>query len=562
MDLDLEGDPAADGCVRWVWNPAGVWHVEVSATQQEYQANSSDQSLYIFTVEVLNNMSIPTDVHWHGLLPPNGQDAVGYLTEHPIMPNQTREYRFDQMVAGGMYWAHAHFEFQDAQGLAAPIVLSDSQAYLRAIGDPLDIIMMVEDRFRYNYCAYSPHVYPEHCAAIPTGNNRDIVHMLNRQVDPVQISVKPGQAVRLRVVNVGSEAPWCIDVSSLGQGEMLSLDGIRLERSGLMVPNKTLSTAQRFDLLVPIPSDASPACYPILATSLSHRLTLHKPPMRGILLSTGGQCPDIRPWANRTLDPPVNWNLDHEARAADPMKVRPVDVRYSLQFGGDQYGGFFLDCPEGLSMAACRDFKWGLPPHPVFRHNETGLQIHSRRPCAGCAQLQDFNDSGLILVNGSWRCWEWSDIPDEECAHFKRFLATGSNVQEDAAKMKQQALEVCKGQRVEIEFINALGIEPNEGHPMHLHGHTFEVRTVERMIDGHWEAVTTGNAMPHDTVHVPWGFKVVIQFDAINPGIWLLHCHNTMHLEHGMMTLVVYREDWHPRCRQSPQWKGNHGGLR
>lgn len=560
MNLVLEGDPTAHDCVKWVRNVAGLWHIEVSSAPNQSGVLWDDHIMYSFIVEVLNSMSVPTDVHWHGLLPPNGQDAVGYLTEHPIMPNQTREYRFDQISTGGLYWAHAHFEFQDAQGLAAPIVLKESPKQLFALGDPVDVIAMVEDRFRYNYCAYSPFLYVEHCRRIPTEQHRSIAYMLNRQVHPVTVPVVAGQYVRLRVRNVGSEAPWIINVSTVGYAEVLALDGIKVVR-GVLVQSKTISTAQRVDLLVKIPLKRAPSCYPIFATSLSHRMPLHDPPVRAIMLSTGGLCPDIDLKSNRTVEPPVAWKFDHLARAMYPMQRRPVDLHYALQIGGDQYGGFFLQCPSRLPMAACRDFKWGLSPYPVFKHNVTGMEVHTRRPCTNCAHLDGFNDSGLIRVNNTMRCWEWSDVPEVECSNFKRFMVTGSNAQEDGAKMKQQALQVCKGQRVEVEIINAYGVEPNEGHPMHLHGHTFEVRSVERLRDGHWEAVTADDAMPHDTVHVPWGLKVVIQFDANNPGIWLFHCHNTMHLENGMMTLVVYREDGHPDCRQPPHWKGNPGGL-
>jgi len=32
-----------------------------------------------------------------------------------------------------------------------------------------------------------------------------------------------------------------------------------------------------------------------------------------------------------------------------------------------------------------------------------------------------------------------------------------------------------------------------------------------------------------------------VDFDADNPGRWMLHCHNAYHAEVGMMTRVDYR---------------------
>lgn len=68
-------------------------------------------------------------------------------------------------------------------------------------------------------------------------------------------------------------------------------------------------------------------------------------------------------------------------------------------------------------------------------------------------------------------------------------------------------------------------------HPMHLHGHAFQVVA----LNGHAFA----GAM-RDTVLVPPMAKVAVAFDADNPGQWLLHCHNTYHMAVGMITEVAY----------------------
>jgi FtsP/CotA-like multicopper oxidase with cupredoxin domain len=68
-------------------------------------------------------------------------------------------------------------------------------------------------------------------------------------------------------------------------------------------------------------------------------------------------------------------------------------------------------------------------------------------------------------------------------------------------------------------------------HPMHLHGHRFQVVG----LDGRWFAGAV-----RDTVLVPPGRTVAITFDADNPGRWAFHCHNLYHLAAGMMTVVDY----------------------
>jgi FtsP/CotA-like multicopper oxidase with cupredoxin domain len=88
-------------------------------------------------------------------------------------------------------------------------------------------------------------------------------------------------------------------------------------------------------------------------------------------------------------------------------------------------------------------------------------------------------------------------------------------------------LPVTKGERVELAFVNQTPMP----HPMHLHGHEFQV--VE--IDG---ARFAGAV--RDTVLVTPGRRVVVAFDANNQGWWALHCHLLYHLEAGMFTTIRY----------------------
>ena len=85
-----------------------------------------------------------------------------------------------------------------------------------------------------------------------------------------------------------------------------------------------------------------------------------------------------------------------------------------------------------------------------------------------------------------------------------------------------------RGERVEITFRNTTMMS----HPMHLHGHVFQV--VE--VDG-----TRFAGAIRDTVLVTPGKTVTIAFDADNPGIWAFHCHNLYHMAAGMFSTLVYR---------------------
>ena len=86
---------------------------------------------------------------------------------------------------------------------------------------------------------------------------------------------------------------------------------------------------------------------------------------------------------------------------------------------------------------------------------------------------------------------------------------------------------VSAGKRVEFVMQNKTMMS----HPMHLHGHRFQVVEINgKRFQG---AV-------RDTVMVPPLTTVTIAFDTDNPGRWAFHCHNLYHLEAGMMTVVDY----------------------
>jgi FtsP/CotA-like multicopper oxidase with cupredoxin domain len=79
------------------------------------------------------------------------------------------------------------------------------------------------------------------------------------------------------------------------------------------------------------------------------------------------------------------------------------------------------------------------------------------------------------------------------------------------------------GERVVLSFHNMSMM----GHPMHLHGHVFQVVG----LNGH-----RINGALRDTVYVPPMSIVDVALDAGEAARWMLHCHHMPHLSTGMMT--------------------------
>ncbi len=89
-----------------------------------------------------------------------------------------------------------------------------------------------------------------------------------------------------------------------------------------------------------------------------------------------------------------------------------------------------------------------------------------------------------------------------------------------------QPVEAISGERVEITFHNMSMM----GHPMHLHGHHFQVVALNG---------TLVKGAMRDTVYVPPMSMVTVALDAGEAAQWMLHCHHMPHLSTGMMTEFV-----------------------
>ncbi len=92
---------------------------------------------------------------------------------------------------------------------------------------------------------------------------------------------------------------------------------------------------------------------------------------------------------------------------------------------------------------------------------------------------------------------------------------------------KTDPIQVKAGQRYRLVFDN----RSDEAHPLHLHRHTFELKT--------FAGVGTSGVFK-DVVVVPPKSIVEADFVADNTGSTLFHCHQQMHMDYGFMSLIEY----------------------
>ena len=74
------------------------------------------------TIRVTNRLSVPTSIHWHGILLPYQMDGVPGISFPGIAPGETFTYRF-KLRQSGTYWYHSHSGFQEMTGMYGALII-------------------------------------------------------------------------------------------------------------------------------------------------------------------------------------------------------------------------------------------------------------------------------------------------------------------------------------------------------------------------------------------------------------------------------------------------------
>ncbi len=194
-----------------------------------------------------------TSVHWHGLLIPNAQDGVPYLTTPPIKAGISRVFEFP-LKHPGTYWYHNHTGLQDQLGVYGSIVVEPRN------GEPIradaEHVLVLSDWTRENPNEVMRTLMSgSDWYAIRKGNAQSIsgamkaealgdyfqrersrmapmdvsdiaydAFLINGQKQ-VELGGKPGQKIRLRVINAGASSYFYLQ-SSAGAMTIVAADGV------------------------------------------------------------------------------------------------------------------------------------------------------------------------------------------------------------------------------------------------------------------------------------------------------------------------------------------------
>ena len=194
-------------------------------------------------LEVENQLSEPTTVHWHGLRVPNSMDGVPHLSQKPIQPGAAHLYEFELKDAG-TFWYHPHFNSSEQVGMGLHGVLIVDEA------DPpkvhRDVLWVLDDWRLTDDAQIAPFSKNLHDAS-HNGRLGNVV-TVNGTVDDV-FAVRSGERLRLRLANVANARTFALNFEDLAPW-VVALDGQPVTPHQLQNDPVVLGSGQRADLVI------------------------------------------------------------------------------------------------------------------------------------------------------------------------------------------------------------------------------------------------------------------------------------------------------------------------
>ena len=422
-----------------------------------------------FRVRVENEIGEPSLIHWHGLAPPWQQDGVPGISGPPIPAGGSADYDFP-LTFGGTFWMHSHQGLQEQLLLDAPLIIRDQ----RDRPGQQEIVLMLND------FSFTP---PEEIFAnlkkgssMP-GMGSATMPAMSSGATPMPGSIKGMAAMKGMGGMTPAEASEGPDLNDVKYDAFLAND-------------RTLADPE----VVKVETGAPVLLRVINGSSMSaYHFDLGR--LNGRLIAVDGTL--VEPIVGRRFPINVAQRLDiiltiPRATAAYPLLATVEGERNRT----------------GIVLATGKASIPRIPAQAATLAPPITMELERRLRAAEPLKPRKPARVHNIDLTGEMSKYIWS-------------------INGVAWDPQVPPLPIAKGERVALVMTNSTGMP----HPMHLHGHRFQVVEIAGM--------PLAGAV-RDTVRVPPGQRVVVVFDADNPGTWAFHCHMLYHMEAGMFQTFRY----------------------
>ncbi len=495
---------------------------------------------------VTNSLAEDSSIHWHGLLVPFQYDGVPGVSFPGIAAGETFTYAFPVRQAG-TYWYHSHSNMQDAMGLYGAIVI-DPAGGDRVRADREHIVVLSGWSFthphmllrRLKQMGGNYNRQRQTVAGLLAGRDQPLAERLDwakMRMDPTDISdvtgaayqylvnghdsagnwtglFTPGERVRLRIVNASAMTNFNIRLPGLAM-TVVQADGqdvVPVETDELQI-----AIAETYDVVVQ-PSEARAYAFVAEAIDRSGQC-------RATLAPAMGMAADIPPRRPRPLLTMRDMGMDHGAMAGDAAMDHMAMGHDAAPAPATAHGG----AHDGMKMrdpASAPDVPLGpgvasLSPMPADRTGDrpTGLEDMPHR-------VLTYRDLRAAVPNPDMRA-PGRSITLHLTANMERYMWSFDGVKYSDGV---DPIPFRLGERVRVTLVN----DTMMPHPIHLHGHFFDLVT---------GADDDGAKPRKHTVNVLPGGRLSFDLTADAPGDWAFHCHMLLHMHAGMFRVVTVRAD-------------------
>jgi FtsP/CotA-like multicopper oxidase with cupredoxin domain len=306
-------------------------------------------------VRLVNGLAEPTSVHWHGVRAANAMDGAAPLTQKPIEPGQTFDYRFKAPDAG-TFWYHPHVNAarQLDRGLYGLLIVDEAEQ----VAVDRDVALALDDW----------QLTPD--GAIGEGG---AAHFTVNSAPALDIAVKTNERVRLRLLNATSARMMSIRIDR-HSARVMAIDGQPAEPFIARDSRVTFGPGNRIDFFVDMALTPGSAA--------------------AILLSTDkGEVPLAR----------LVYDAGAPARAAPPPDPKPLPAN-ALPERMDFRSAFRLDLPLGGTSSSYE----GKPLFSVKRGRTAMLALVNKTTSAHSVHLHGHHFRLLDRLDDGWKPF-WLD---------------------------------------------------------------------------------------------------------------------------------------------------------
>ncbi|KAI0317042.1 laccase [Amylostereum chailletii] len=211
------------------------------------RANKGDRlKINVFDDLSDTQLDTPTSIHWHGLFQHGTQHADGpsFVTQCPIIPNNSFLYDFSVPGQAGTYWYHSHYRNQYCDGLRGPLVIYDPNDPHRQLYDIDDESTVITLADWYHYLSTDPHPIPSPNSTLINGLGR----FVGGPASPLAVvNVIKGKRYRFRPVSMACDPNFIfsIDGHSL---TIIEVDGVNHQAH--TVDSIQIFAAQRYSFVL------------------------------------------------------------------------------------------------------------------------------------------------------------------------------------------------------------------------------------------------------------------------------------------------------------------------